>query len=145
MNNESVGKKIVEALKKQAENMEMEEKGIDTALFEDSVVENDSDDIFASESNFMEESEVQVSSNFFDDVEEKEPMFSEVMTQNIVDNSYTLIKGKEPYIVDKTLIISVNVNVASIVEDEFDERNLTNALKIVDKKYKIKLFNKKYI
>ncbi len=87
MNNESVGKKIVEALKKQAENMEMEEKGIDTALFEDSVVENDSDDIFASESNFMEESEVQVSSNFFDDVEEKEPMFSEVMTQNIVDNS----------------------------------------------------------
>lgn len=51
------------------------------------------------------------------------------LMQNIVDNSYTLIKGKEPYIVDKTLIISANVNVASIVEDEFDERNLTKALR----------------
>ncbi len=33
MNNESVGKKIVEALKKQAENMDMNEN-VDTSLFE---------------------------------------------------------------------------------------------------------------
>ena len=46
----------------------------------------------------------------------------------IVDQSYTLIKGKAPYINDKTLIISSNAKIGSIVEDEFDERNLTNAL-----------------
>ena len=55
--------------------------------------------------------------------------------QEIVDNSYTLIKGKTPYLIDNlsinqnTLIISSNAKVASIVEDEFDERNLTNSLK----------------
>lgn len=49
--------------------------------------------------------------------------------QEIVDGSYTLIKGEKPRIDDKTLIISSNVRVASIVEDEFDERNLTKALK----------------
>ena len=48
--------------------------------------------------------------------------------QCIVDNSYTLILGKEPTLKDNTLIISCNAKVASIVEDEFDERNLTNAL-----------------
>ena len=54
--------------------------------------------------------------------------------QEIVDNSYTLIKGKDPNLIDhlsinqNTLIISSNAKVASIVEDEFDERNLTNAL-----------------
>ena len=49
--------------------------------------------------------------------------------EEIVDNSYTLIKGKDPYLSDKTLIISSNAKVGSIVEDEFDNRNLTNALK----------------
>ena len=49
--------------------------------------------------------------------------------QKIVDESYTLIKGKEPYITKNSLIISSNAKVASIVEDEFDDRNLTNALK----------------
>ena len=48
--------------------------------------------------------------------------------QCIVDKSYTLILGKEPTLKDNTLIISCNAKVASIVEDEFDERNLTNAL-----------------
>ena len=39
MNNESVGKKIVEALKKQAENMDMDEQTVDTSLFEEPVEE----------------------------------------------------------------------------------------------------------
>ena len=48
--------------------------------------------------------------------------------QDIVDCSYTLIKGKEPKLTPNTLIISSNAKIASIVEDEFDDRNLTNAL-----------------
>ena len=51
------------------------------------------------------------------------------LMESIVDNSYTLIKGCPPKLDDNTLIISCNAKVASIVEDEFDERNLTNALK----------------
>ena len=35
MNNESVGKKIVEALKKQAENMDIEDQAVNTSLFEE--------------------------------------------------------------------------------------------------------------
>ena len=50
------------------------------------------------------------------------------LMESIVDNSYTLIKGTIPYVDDKTLIISSNAKVGSIVEDEFDDRNLTNAL-----------------
>ena len=51
------------------------------------------------------------------------------LMQSIVDNSYTLIKGNDPKIDADTLVISSNVRVASIAEDEFDERNLTKALK----------------
>ena len=51
------------------------------------------------------------------------------LMQKIVDESFTLIKGKAPYLTDKTLILSSNAKIASIVEDEFDDRNLTNALK----------------
>ena len=51
------------------------------------------------------------------------------LMQDIVDYSYTLIKGKEPSLTPNTLIISSNAKIASIVEDEFDDRNLTNALK----------------
>lgn len=50
------------------------------------------------------------------------------LMQDIVDCSYTLIKGKEPKLTPNTLIISSNAKIASIVEDEFDDRNLTNAL-----------------
>ena len=39
MNNESVGKKIVEALKKQAESMDMNES-VDTSLFEETQKED---------------------------------------------------------------------------------------------------------
>ena len=45
MNNESVGKKIVEALKKQAESMDIEET-VDSSLFEGSTQEPVSENIF---------------------------------------------------------------------------------------------------
>ncbi len=51
------------------------------------------------------------------------------MMSKIVDLSYTLIKGSQPQINDQTLVISPKVKVASIVEDEFDSRNLTNLLR----------------
>lgn len=50
--------------------------------------------------------------------------------QNVVDNSYTLIYGNAPKLRDNTLIITPKVKVSSIVEDEFDTRNLTLALKM---------------
>ncbi|MCQ2744251.1 MAG: hypothetical protein MJ230_05600 [bacterium] len=76
MNNESVGKKIVEALKKQAETMDLENNSDDVSLFDDTPAKNENfinssqnDDIFA-------ESEQESKSNFFDDIEtEKEPAF----------------------------------------------------------------------
>ena len=86
MNNESVGKKIVEALKKQAENMDMEEQAVDSSLFDEPEEKNLSNDIFADD-NFLSEPVVQNTSNFFDDIEEKDSMFSEPMPQNVVDNS----------------------------------------------------------
>ena len=86
MNNESVGKKIVEALKKQAENMDMEEQTVDNSLFEDTVEEEISNDIFA-EDNFLAEPAAPAVPSFFDDVEEKEPMFADAMPQGIVDNA----------------------------------------------------------
>lgn len=51
------------------------------------------------------------------------------LMQEIVDNSYTLVKGTAPYIDENTLVIASNVMVASIAEDEFDERNLNKVLK----------------
>ena len=87
MNNESVGKKIVEALKKQAESMDIEET-VDSSLFEEPVKEVASENIFESEESvFAEQAEAPVSS-FFDDVEEdKEPIFSEPQVQAaVVDN-----------------------------------------------------------
>ena len=77
MNNESVGKKIVEALKKQAENIDLNES-VDTSLFEtpakddfvDTAEHSDTDDFFAGTK--AEKSP----SSFFDDIEEeKEPLF----------------------------------------------------------------------
>ena len=87
-NNESVGKKIVEALKKQAENMD----NVDDALFDVSGDdaeavdnENSQDDIFA-------ELPAKAKSNgFFDDVEDESDSFftderTEVMSDNKVSN-----------------------------------------------------------
>ena len=51
------------------------------------------------------------------------------LMEEIVDSSYTLVKGNSPELDNNTLIISCNANVSSIVEDEFDTRNLTENLK----------------
>lgn len=72
-NNESVGKKIVEALKKQAESMEPTDK----ALFaEESPVSNpiENNDIFASDNDIFAEPEA-TASNFFDEIEEEKNPF----------------------------------------------------------------------
>lgn len=77
-NNESVGKKIVEALKKQAESIEP----VDEALFTEPSVTNpiENNDIFSSDetNNIFAEPET---SNFFDDIkEDKEPFESSIST-----------------------------------------------------------------
>ncbi len=81
-NNESVGKKIVEALKKQAENIELPENSVFEANTAD--IQEQQDDIFAeSQSDIFAEPETPVrqqkqSKNFFDDEEEvQEPFFAE--------------------------------------------------------------------
>ena len=87
MNNDSVGKKIVEALKKQAESMDLEETSAETSLFDDEPSAKDdfmsslespkNDDIFA-------ETKSENASGFFDNIEdEKEPVFmSEPQSQS---------------------------------------------------------------
>ena len=88
MNNESVGKKIVEALKKQAENMDMEEQIVETSLFDAPLFEeSSSSNDFYSQDSFMSEPSVQTTSNFFDDLEEKEPIFADSMPQSMADNA----------------------------------------------------------
>ena len=48
--------------------------------------------------------------------------------QQIVDGSYTLLKGSSPKIDGHTLVLCPSASVSSIVEDEFDERSLDKAL-----------------
>ena len=79
-NNESVGKKIVEALKKQAENMDIQEEAISS--FEPEVEQTPAqtnDDFFSSalsDDIFAEPAKpAQKVSNFFDDVEEEKDIF----------------------------------------------------------------------
>ena len=77
-NNESVGKKIVEALKKQAENMDIQEEQMEDFA-------SNSDDIFAPSAQdnvendfFAEPAKPGKTTNFFDDIEEeKDPFFAE--------------------------------------------------------------------
>jgi hypothetical protein len=88
MNTESVGKKIVEALKKQAENIELEDT-IDPSLFDEPVVEEKVEEDFAlSEDLFAEPEKAPATPSFFDDVEEeKDPFFAESQAQtSIIDN-----------------------------------------------------------
>ena len=78
-NNESVGKKIVEALKKQAENLDsIQEESIST-FGESPVVTKPNDDIFASasENDFFAEpiEQPKKTVNFFDDIEEDDDSF----------------------------------------------------------------------
>ena len=78
-NNESVGKKIVEALKKQAENMDLQEEQISS--FNSAPVSNPiNDDIFSSSSDdiFAEPAKPAKNTNIIDDIEEeKDPFFAE--------------------------------------------------------------------
>jgi beta-N-acetylhexosaminidase len=67
--------------------------------------------------------------NYFDNSEYIVVKEEHDLMQEIVDQSFTLIKGKEPNMTSNTLIISSNAKVASIVEDEFGDSNLTMTLK----------------
>lgn len=64
------------------------------------------------------------------------------LVQKIVDESLTLLKGDEPYISDDTLFLTPLPMVSSIVEDEFDDRNLTKAIKNRFPKNKVIEFKK---
>ena len=80
MNNESVGKKIVEALKKQAENMDIQEDN--TGLFDEPKAEIQEEG-FVIEEDIFAEPEEQVQTSFFDEVEEeKEPLFADSQMVN---------------------------------------------------------------
>ena len=84
MNNESVGKKIVEALKKQAESMDMEDSSENT-LFDNVAVETSFDEPIATNNDFFADSISAPKTNFFDDVEETtEPLFAEPQIQATV-------------------------------------------------------------
>ena len=48
---------------------------------------------------------------------------------NIVDNSLTYILGEEPKLTNKTLVLAPVAQAKTIIEDEFDERNLAKVLK----------------
>ncbi len=89
MNNESVGKKIVEALKKQAESMDMEDS-IDNSLFVGTTInESNLEEAFTtSDDDFFAEAVSAPKSNFFDDVEESnETLFAEPqISASIVEN-----------------------------------------------------------
>lgn len=82
MNNESVGKKIVEALKKQAESIDITESP-DSNLFDEPVEQQPVSNAFEAENDIFADTPVAAKSNFFDDVEDtKESLFSEVSEQN---------------------------------------------------------------
>ncbi len=66
MNNESVGKKIVEALKKQAENIDIAAEEEATSLFDEPV----NDSVFNANDDFFAEPAKPAKTNFFDDIED---------------------------------------------------------------------------
>lgn len=80
MNNESVGKKIVEALKKQAEMIDIKENTADAELFDDVIgLEEKVDESFDNATDFFAEPEEIAKNNFFDE-EEKDDLFADVQT-----------------------------------------------------------------
>ncbi len=83
MSNESVGKKIVEALKKQAENMDIAEEN-NSMLFDEPV----NNEVFDRKDDFFAEPAKPAKTNFFDDVEEEaSPIFADAVTSPISDTS----------------------------------------------------------
>ena len=87
MNNESVGKKIVEALKKQAESIDINES-TDSVLFDEPNEQPSISKTFETENDIFADSPVTAKSDFFDDVEDtKDSLFSEQPAQNSgIDN-----------------------------------------------------------
>ena len=84
MNNESVGKKIVEALKKQAENMDKQNDDVELLFAEEEpVAETTASFSAVQEEDFFAEP-ASVKSSFFDDLEEKESMFAEPKVQTAI-------------------------------------------------------------
>ncbi len=86
LNNESVGKKIVEALKKQAESIDIPEETATISFNEEPVSTpqdfNTKDDFFA------EPAQPAKTNHFFDDIEEeKEPLFAEPAVQSPVSEN----------------------------------------------------------
>ena len=86
LNNESVGKKIVEALKKQAESIDIPEETAAISFNEEPVSTpqdfNTKDDFFA------EPAQPAKTNHFFDDIEEeKEPLFAEPAVQSPVSEN----------------------------------------------------------
>ena len=88
-NNETVGKKIVEALRKQAESIDLsEDTGFETESFsvneDENIANTQNDDIFAEP-----EVSVKQSAGFFDDVTEnnKDPFFDEPSSVHISEAS----------------------------------------------------------
>ena len=89
MNNESVGKRIVEALKRQAEMMDIEEAQAETLNFDEPSLGVEENDVFEAKSDIFAEVEEPAKNNFFDDIEEKEPFFAEpqsVATESTSDS-----------------------------------------------------------
>ena len=88
MNNESVGKKIVEALKKQAENIDFSDN-IETPVFEKQITENVQDNIMnINDDIFAEPAKQEKNMSFFDDIdEEKVSMFDSKPTQNAMSEA----------------------------------------------------------
>ena len=88
MNNESVGKKIVEAIKKQAENIDFSDN-IETPVFEKQITENVQDNIMnINDDIFAEPAKQEKNMSFFDDIdEEKVSMFDSQPTQNAMSEA----------------------------------------------------------
>ena len=62
---------------------------------------------------------------------DKELVFSEeykARASEIVDNSLTYVKGEKPVLTTNTLVIAPVAQAKTIIEDEFDERNLAKVL-----------------
>lgn len=66
---------------------------------------------------------------YFNDEEYKVVKNEHKLMQDIVDESYTLINGTKPYLDKNTLVLAPKALVSSIVEDEFDSRNLCSLFK----------------
>ena len=105
MNNESVGKRIVEALKKQAESIDVEEN-TNSELFEESVSASGADNNIFDNNDIFADTPAQPKTNFFDDIEDKKDnLFAEVQPQTpIMENPVETFEMPSNIVVLKKLI-----------------------------------------